>query len=182
MPVPAPRAAPGVRTEVTCSKCGAATTVPFTPTPGRPVYCRECFAGQPAGAGPARGPGGGAGGGGGGGGGGFRGGGGGGGFRGGGGGRFDARPQGTATPRQRMMAQGRKGHFMYDARDILNRLEGGMDEQHIRSFLESLFAKGARTNTAAAQDFLDEKLTEQAITPHQRDELGRLVERYSFWR
>lgn len=26
-----------------CSDCGAETQVPFRPTPGKPVYCRECF-------------------------------------------------------------------------------------------------------------------------------------------
>jgi CxxC-x17-CxxC domain-containing protein len=28
----------------TCSQCGRETEVPFPPTPGRPVLCRECFA------------------------------------------------------------------------------------------------------------------------------------------
>lgn len=27
-----------------CSACGKATTVPFEPEPGRPIYCRECIA------------------------------------------------------------------------------------------------------------------------------------------
>ncbi len=33
------------RSETTtkCSQCGKETTVPFKPTQGRPVYCRECF-------------------------------------------------------------------------------------------------------------------------------------------
>ena len=26
-----------------CSACGKETTVPFRPTQGRPVFCRECF-------------------------------------------------------------------------------------------------------------------------------------------
>ncbi|RLG19551.1 DNA-directed RNA polymerase [Candidatus Micrarchaeota archaeon] len=26
-----------------CSDCGAECEVPFEPTEGRPVYCRECF-------------------------------------------------------------------------------------------------------------------------------------------
>ena len=30
-------------TNATCSQCGKQTTVPFKPTQGRPVYCRECF-------------------------------------------------------------------------------------------------------------------------------------------
>ena len=29
--------------EVICAECGAPTTVPFKPTEGRPVYCRDCF-------------------------------------------------------------------------------------------------------------------------------------------
>ncbi|WP_342766513.1 CxxC-x17-CxxC domain-containing protein [Candidatus Hecatella orcuttiae] len=28
---------------VTCSDCGVETEVPFKPTEGRPVYCRECY-------------------------------------------------------------------------------------------------------------------------------------------
>ncbi len=32
-----------VETKAVCSQCGKETTVPFKPTQGRPVYCRECF-------------------------------------------------------------------------------------------------------------------------------------------
>ena len=32
-----------VETRTTCSGCGKDTTVPFKPTQGRPVLCRECF-------------------------------------------------------------------------------------------------------------------------------------------
>jgi CxxC-x17-CxxC domain-containing protein len=31
-----------------CSQCGKQTEVPFQPTAGKPVYCRECFAEQRA--------------------------------------------------------------------------------------------------------------------------------------
>jgi CxxC-x17-CxxC domain-containing protein len=34
---------PKVETRTTCSSCGKETTVPFKPTQGRPVLCRECF-------------------------------------------------------------------------------------------------------------------------------------------
>ena len=30
-------------TRTNCSQCGKETTVPFRPTQGRPVLCRECF-------------------------------------------------------------------------------------------------------------------------------------------
>jgi CxxC-x17-CxxC domain-containing protein len=34
---------PKTETRTTCSQCGKETTVPFKPTQGRPVFCRECF-------------------------------------------------------------------------------------------------------------------------------------------
>ncbi|NLK25968.1 MAG: hypothetical protein GX307_05265 [Euryarchaeota archaeon] len=30
--------------DIICSDCGAPSQVPFKPTEGRPVYCKECFA------------------------------------------------------------------------------------------------------------------------------------------
>jgi len=36
-------APPKVETRTVCSNCGKETTVPFKPTQGRPVFCRECF-------------------------------------------------------------------------------------------------------------------------------------------
>jgi len=32
-----------VETLTVCSLCGKQTTVPFKPTQGRPVFCRDCF-------------------------------------------------------------------------------------------------------------------------------------------
>jgi CxxC-x17-CxxC domain-containing protein len=32
-----------VETAAVCSQCGKETTVPFKPTQGRPVYCKDCF-------------------------------------------------------------------------------------------------------------------------------------------
>ncbi len=29
--------------EVKCTSCNQAATVPFKPTPGKPVYCKTCF-------------------------------------------------------------------------------------------------------------------------------------------
>ncbi|MDI6642734.1 MAG: hypothetical protein QMD95_01595 [Candidatus Hodarchaeaceae archaeon] len=39
--------------KATCSDCGAECEVPFKPTEGRPVYCRDCWAKR---RGPRRGP------------------------------------------------------------------------------------------------------------------------------
>ncbi|HUR69332.1 MAG TPA: CxxC-x17-CxxC domain-containing protein [Candidatus Thermoplasmatota archaeon] len=153
--------APQTRTEITCTKCGKAASVPFAPTPGRPVFCRDCFV-RPTGGST--------------------------GFQGNRSSGFASnadRPARVPVPgaRKRMMAQGRKGHFMYDAKEALGMREGGMDDKDVRAFLEGLFARGARQSTEDAQVFLDEKETEgKIITADQRDALGRLLERYSFWR
>jgi CxxC-x17-CxxC domain-containing protein len=32
-----------VETAAVCSGCGRETTIPFKPTQGRPVFCRDCF-------------------------------------------------------------------------------------------------------------------------------------------
>jgi CxxC-x17-CxxC domain-containing protein len=44
--VPAVRTFTRTETRTTCSQCGKETTVPFKPTQGRPVFCRECFQGK----------------------------------------------------------------------------------------------------------------------------------------
>ncbi len=40
---PASSSVQRAETKTVCSQCGKETTVPFKPTQGRPVYCRECF-------------------------------------------------------------------------------------------------------------------------------------------
>jgi len=40
--------------ETDCSSCGNKTKVPFKPTEGRPVYCRDCFMKQKNDQGPRR--------------------------------------------------------------------------------------------------------------------------------
>jgi len=40
---PAPAGLSRTETRTECSDCGIETTVPFKPTQGRPVLCRQCF-------------------------------------------------------------------------------------------------------------------------------------------
>jgi ATP-dependent RNA helicase DeaD len=35
------------RVEIVCGRCGRVDQLPFAPTPGRPVYCANCFAARP---------------------------------------------------------------------------------------------------------------------------------------
>ena len=60
-PSAGPAAAGISRTETRteCSECGVSTTVPFKPTQGRPVLCRQCFKNKsaaPASTGPSQAP------------------------------------------------------------------------------------------------------------------------------
>ncbi|HVL49616.1 MAG TPA: CxxC-x17-CxxC domain-containing protein [Candidatus Thermoplasmatota archaeon] len=158
-PSPARSAAPREAVEVTCASCGVSTTVPFTPTPGRPVYCRACFSkrsgpGSPAGGGPSRGP-----------------------------PRTEFRseaPRGSTT-RRRMLSQGRKAHFVYDVLEILGR-ENRMAGEVRRTFVEMLFTRGARQSTDAAIEYIASKVDDKTLTTAEGQQLSRLVDRYSFWR
>ena len=92
------------------------------------------------------------------------------------------REQRPRQPRKRMMAVARKGHFMHDAKAIMLRPGGKIDEAHVRAFLEGLFQRGTRQSTEDARKFLDEKLADETINKDQHAGLARLIEQYSFWR
>ena len=137
--------------QVSCSRCGSQASVPFTPTPGRPVYCRPCFERRPAPsarAGPRRG-------------------------RGSNGG---AEP--NVQPSRRMLSYRRKGHFVHDALAGLEENDR-MDDEQRRTFVEMVFARGARQTTRAALDFLDEKREEGVVSDAEAAAVARVVEHYS---
>lgn len=138
------------QTKVNCSRCKAEATVPFVPTPGRPVYCRACFEKRPAPSprrGPrSRGP--------------------------------NASSEPNVQPRVRMLSYRRKGHFVYDALEQLEE-NAKMDEEQRRTFVEMLFTRGARQSSEAALDFLDEKRQEQMVGDDEADALARIVKHYS---
>ncbi|HWG90452.1 MAG TPA: CxxC-x17-CxxC domain-containing protein [Candidatus Thermoplasmatota archaeon] len=147
---------------VTCTSCKAETTVPFTPTPGRPVFCRDCFRKRSnAPGGPPQRTGG---------------------FGGAPGGGFSrGPPQQMRQPKKAMLAQGRKAHFVYDSLAALG-AEGKLDESQRRMFIEMLFTRGSRQSTEAAQEFLEAKLNDETITFEEAQRLSRLLDRYSFRR
>lgn len=100
-------------------------------------------------------------------------------MRGGPGGRMNPKP--NAMPRKKMLAQGRKGHFVYDMRELLTRQEGVDENQH-RMFIEMLFTRGSRQSTEAAKDFLQEKVDDQTISEDEAIRIARLVDKYSQYR
>ncbi len=157
------------RVSVTCSSCKVETTVPFTPTPGRPVYCRDCFAKQNANAPPGRpgaprpGPGGPR--------------------RGAGGGRFGparASDINRSAPKKHMLAQGRKAHFVYDVLEALE--NSGLETEQRRVFVEMLFTRGSRQSSEAAFEFLVEKHGDKQVTDDEANQIEFLLKKYSFRR
>lgn len=124
--------------------------MPFTPTPGRPVYCRGCFERRPAPAG--RGP------------------------RSRGGPNSGSQP--NVQPARRMLSYRRKGHFVHDALAGLDDNDT-MDDDQRRTFVEMLFARGARQTTTAAAEFLEEKQGEGLISDDEAAALTRVLDQYS---
>ena len=53
---PVPAGISRTETRTVCSACSVETTVPFKPTQGRPVLCRQCFQKQGQPSAPRRGP------------------------------------------------------------------------------------------------------------------------------
>lgn len=81
-----------------------------------------------------------------------------------------------------MMAQGRKAHFMHDAKAVLLAQPTKFDDVTVRPFLETMFQRGTRQSTDDALNFLDTKVADETVTKDQGNALANLIERYSFWR
>lgn len=89
------------------------------------------------------------------------------------------RPPGS-TVRKPMLAQGRKTHFLYDLKQILR--ETTLDDAALLSWCESLFARGARTGTENAFDFVKAKLDDGTFTRDQANAIASLIDRYTIMR
>ncbi len=87
----------------------------------------------------------------------------------------------NSNPRKRMMAQGRKGHFVHDMREVFESTET-LDENQRRMFIEMVFSRGTRQSTEAAVEFIQEKVDDTTLTGEVATRLCRLVEKYSFYR
>jgi hypothetical protein len=94
--------------------------------------------------------------------------------------RFPFRDKPEPVPRKRMMAQGRKAHFMADMRDAL--AGTGLDVTQHRAFAETVFQRGTRSSTEAAHDYIREKIAAEVFSTDEANRIGNLIERYSFWR
>lgn len=80
-----------------------------------------------------------------------------------------------------MLDMSREAHFRYDAEQIMN--EDPIDEDHQQALLQQIIARGSRQGIEDARDYVREKCDEEElILPETRDDLMRLLGRYSTYR
>ena len=88
---------------------------------------------------------------------------------------------GGRQPSNKMLDMGREAHFRYDAEQILN--EDPIDEDHQKALLQQIVARGERQGVDPARDYVRMKCDDEGlIEPGTRDDLIRLLGRYSTYR
>lgn len=87
-------------------------------------------------------------------------------------------PRIPLPPPKRMLSMRRKGHFIYDAMEVVH-AEGELEESQRRAFVEMVFARGSRQTSRAAIAFIEEKAEEGILVPDEAERLAALVQDYS---
>ena|SRR5687767_2155150 len=82
--------------------------------------------------------------------------------------------------RERMLDKSKENYFKYDMEDLLKKHE--VPEERRLSLAATIFAKGSRTTTQEAKDFVKEKQTEGLITEALAKAITNLIDGYSTWR
>lgn len=83
-----------------------------------------------------------------------------------------------APPPKRALNMKRKGHFVYDALEVIGD-ESELDASNRRAFVEMVFARGSRQTTADAITFIEEKAQEGTLTDADAEALANVVRRYA---
>lgn len=81
--------------------------------------------------------------------------------------------------REKMLDGSKQNYFKYDLQDLM---KGKVGEEHVNSLIQSLWAKGSRTDIDEAKDFLKEKAKEGIVPPDVEAQILRILDRYSTWR
>src|SRR5688572_15689309 len=82
--------------------------------------------------------------------------------------------------RERMLDKSKENYFKYDMEDLLKKHE--VPEERRLSLAATIFAKGSRSTTQEAKDFVKEKQTEGLITEPLAKAIINLIDGYSTWR
>lgn len=88
--------------------------------------------------------------------------------------------KGQHIPRKRMLDLKREGHLKYDLKRVLEATD--LDENQVRSFTQTLLAKGSRASTEDVKAYVDDKVGEGVLPPDTAVDLERVLDRYSTWR
>ena len=82
--------------------------------------------------------------------------------------------------RERMLDKSKENYFKYDMEDLLKKHE--VPEERRLSLAATIFAKGSRSTTEEAKQFVKEKQTEGLITEALAKAITNLIDGYSTWR
>ena len=82
--------------------------------------------------------------------------------------------------REKMLDQSKANYFKYDLEDML-KLSPVAPEQHA-SLIQTLWAKGSRTDVQDAKVWLMEKVKEKIVDPATQQKILNVIDRYSTWR
>lgn len=82
--------------------------------------------------------------------------------------------------REKMLDGSRQNYFKYDLQDILK--ASATPAEHHNSLIQSLWAKGSRTDVEEAKVFLKEKVKEGLVDAPTETAILRVIDRYSTWR
>lgn len=83
-------------------------------------------------------------------------------------------------PNRKMLDMGQTDRFKHYVKKALERSD--IEEDYINSFYTTLFSKGSRQGIGDAKKFVDAKHEEELIDEDTRDELHRLLDRFSTMR
>ena len=86
----------------------------------------------------------------------------------------------TGSKRQSMLNTQKLAPFKYDMNEVLS--ASAMDPAKASSFLATIIAKGSRTSTREAKEFVKTFLESGDLTKEEFDRIGRLMDKYSKYR
>ena len=82
--------------------------------------------------------------------------------------------------REKMLDQSKANYFKYDMQDMLK--ESAVAPEIHNSLIQTLWAKGSRTDVQDAKVWLMEKVKEKAVDAATQQKILAIIDRYSTWR
>lgn len=83
-------------------------------------------------------------------------------------------------PKRYMLDMGRADTFKYQAKETIRSAE--IHDDYVNPLTTTMFSKATREGTEAAKEYIEDKHEEGVVSESLRDDLVRLLDRYSRWR